>query len=208
MEDKIEHKIPPFLPISIAFIGDRRLKRLNKDLPNCQGIGIVFSIFLELIKEKNLSYPLDEIDILADEINTSVALTATVIKNYNLFDFFEDNSGKKFFSTDLKILLEPYYKKVEVNRQNAKLGAKKKELKIKNQLLELDKKLSTNDSNQRPQSDGSANVMDYNLNNIKKESNPEYEQDENENYVNIDGKKIPRYITRLGNGVANDFGVS
>lgn len=34
------------------------------------------------------------------------------------------------------------------------------------QLLELDKKLSTNDSNQRPQSDGSANVMDYNLNNI------------------------------------------
>ena len=125
-----------------------------------------------------------------------------------MFDFFEDNSGKKFFSTDLKILLEPYYKKVEVNRQNAKLGAKKKELKIKNQLLELDKKLSTNDSNQRPQSDGSANVMDYNLNNIKKESNPEYEQDENENYVNIDGKKIPRYITRLGNGVANDFGVS
>lgn len=208
MEDKIEHKIPPFLPISIAFIGDRRLKRLNKDLPNCQGIGIVFSIFLELIKEKNLSYPLDEIDILADEINTSVELTATVIKNYNLFDFFEDNSGKKFFSTDLKILLEPYYRKVEVNRQNAKLGAKKKELKIKNQLLELDKKLSTNDSNQRPQSDGSANVMDYNLNNIKKESNPEYEQDENENYVNIDGKKIPRYITRLGNGVANDFGVS
>ncbi|WP_041962414.1 hypothetical protein [Sulfurospirillum cavolei] len=208
MEDKIEHKIPPFLPISIAFIGDRRLKRLNKDLPNCQGIGIVFSIFLELIKEKNLSYPLDEIDILADEINTSVELTATVIKNYNLFDFFEDNSGKKFFSTDLKILLEPYYRKVEVNRQNAKLGAKKKELKIKNQLLELDKKLSTNDSNQRPQSDGSANVMDYNLNNIKKESNPEYEQDENENYVNIDGKKIPRYITRLGSGVANDFGVS
>lgn len=108
----------------------------------------------------------------------------------------------------MKILLEPYYRKVEVNRQNAKLGAKKKELKIKNQLLELDKKLSTNDSNQRPQSDGSANVMDYNLNNIKKESNPEYEQDENENYVNIDGKKIPRYITRLGSGVANDFGVS
>ena len=54
MEDKIEHKIPPFLPISIAFIGDRRLKRLNKDLPNCQGIGIVFSIFLELIKEKKM----------------------------------------------------------------------------------------------------------------------------------------------------------
>lgn len=27
MEDKIEHKIPPFLPISIAFIGNRRLKR-------------------------------------------------------------------------------------------------------------------------------------------------------------------------------------
>lgn len=194
MEDKIEHKIPPFLPISIAFIADRRLKRLNKDLPNCQGVGIVFSIFLELVKEKNLSYPLDDIDILADEINTSVALTTTVIKKYNLFDFFEDKTGKKFFSTDLKILLEPYYRKVEINRQNAKLGAKKKELKIKNQLLELDKKFSANDSSQQPQSDGSANVIEYNLNNIKKEN----KQDEDENYINIDGEKIPRYVTHLG----------
>lgn len=169
MEAKFEHKIPPFLPISISFIGDRRLKRLNKDLPNCQGIGIVFSIFLELVKEKNLSYPVDDIDMLADQIDTSIALTTTVIHNYNLFDFFEDTSGKKFFSTDLKILLEPYFKKVEINRQNAKLGAKKKELKIKNQLLELEKlekKLSASDSNQRPQSDGSANLI--NLNNINK----------------------------------------
>lgn len=168
MEDKIEHKIPPFLPISIAFIGDRRLKRLNKDLPNCQGIGIVFSIFLELVKEKNLSYPLDDIDILADEINTSVALATTVIHNYNLFDFFEDTSGKKFFSTDLKILLEPYFKKVEINRQNAKLGVKQKELKIKNQILEVEQKLSVYDSSQRPLSDGSANVIECNLNNINK----------------------------------------
>ena len=105
-------------------------------------------------------------------------------------------------------MLEPYYRKVEINRQNAKLGVKKKELKIKNQILEVEQKLSIHDSSKRPLSDGSANVMDYNLNNIKKESNPEYEQDENENYVNIDGKKIPRYITRLGSGVANDFGVS
>lgn len=194
MEDKIEHKIPPFLPISIAFIGDRRLKRLNKDLPNCQGIGIVFSIFLELVKEKNLSYPLEDIDILADEINTSAALTTTVIKNYDLFDFFEDESGKKFFSTDLKILLEPYYRKVEINRQNAKLGAKKKELKIKNQLLALDKKLSTNDSSQRPQSDGSANVMDCNLNNIdkKRKQIPILDIKENEDNVVV---TYPRYWT-------------
>lgn len=191
MKDKIEHKIPPFLPISIAFIGDRRLKRLNKDLPNCQGIGIVFSIFLELVKERNLSYPLDDIDILADEINTSVALATTVIHNYNLFDFFEDKSGKKFFSTDLKILLEPYFKKVEINRQNAKLGAKKKELKIKNQLIELEKKLSTGDSSQQPQSDGSANLI--NLNNINKKGRiPILDIRENEDNVVV---TYPRYWT-------------
>lgn len=190
MKEKIEHKIPPFLPISIAFIGDRRLKRLNKDLPNCQGIGIVFSIFLELVKDKNLSYPLDDIDILADEINTSVALTATVIKNYNLFDFYKDKSGKKFFSTDLKILLEPYYRKVETNRQNAKLGAKKKELRIKNQLLELEQKLSVYDSSQRPQSDGSANLI--NLNNINKKRIPILDVQENGDNVVV---TYPRYWT-------------
>ena len=190
MKDKIEHKIPPFLPISIAFIGDRRLKRLNKDLPNCQGIGIVFSIFLELVKDKNLSYPLEDIDILADEINTSVALTATVIKNYNLFDFYKDKSGKKFFSTDVKILLEPYYRKVETNRQNAKLGAKKKELRIKNQLLELEQKLSVYDSSQRPQSDGSANLI--NLNNINKKGIPILDVQENGDNVVV---TYPRYWT-------------
>ena len=62
-----------------------------------------------------------------------------------MFDFFEDNSGKKFFSTDLKILLEPYYRKVEINRQNAKLGVKQKELKIKNQIQEVEQKLSVYD---------------------------------------------------------------
>lgn len=190
MKDKIEHKIPPFLPISIAFIGDRRLKRLSKDLPNCQGIGIVFSIFLELVKDKNLSYPLEDIDILADEINTSVALTATVIKNYNLFDFYRDKSGKKFFSTDLKILLEPYYRKVETNRQNAKLGAKKKELRIKNQLLELEQKLSVYDSSQQPQSDGSANLI--NLNNINKKGIPILNVQENGDNVVV---TYPRYWT-------------
>lgn len=194
MEDKVEHKIPPFLPISITFIGDRRLKRLNKDLPNCQGIGIVFSIFLELVKEKNLSYPLDDIDILADQINTSIALTTTVIKNYNLFDFFEDKSGKKFFSTDLKILLEPYYRKVEINRQNAKLGVKQKELKLKNQLLELEQKLSVYDSSQRPLSDGSANVIDCNLNNLNKIKKhiPILGVERNEKHVIV---TYPRYWT-------------
>lgn len=194
MEDKYEHKIPPFLPISFAFIGDRRLKRLNKDLPNCQGIGIVFSIFLELVKEKNLSYPLDDIDILADQINTSIALTTTVIKNYDLFDFFEDKSGKKFFSTDLKILLEPYYKKVEINRQNAKIGVKQKELKLKNQLLELEQKLSVYDSGQRSLSDGSANVIDCNLNNLNKIEKhiPILDVEKNEKHVIV---TYPRYWT-------------
>lgn len=150
------HKIPPYFPLALTLVeGDRRIKRLNRDLPNCQGLGILVSIFFQLMKSKDMSYPVDDIDILAADINTSIALTTTVINAFSLFQFYESVNGKMFFSVDLNSALQPYFDKIEINSQNAKKGAEKRKEKAEKQVQQLENKLSAKDSTQRPLSNGS-----------------------------------------------------
>jgi len=153
----MNNKTPRYLPLDLNFIKDNRIKRLCKDIPNCSGFGMVVGLFFYLAKEKNLKCRLDDLDLIADELRTSVPLLKTIIKSYGLFSIVEEN-GEKFFSIYLNELLLPYFDKCEQNSINARIGVEKRRLKKQKQLDELYKlRLSYHNSSQQTLNDCSAN---------------------------------------------------
>ena len=96
---------------------DRKLKRVQKEL-GLEGYAIYFQL-LEILREQiDFMYPLEDIDLLADEIGTSEPKVRTVICNYQLFDVIDD----KFFSIKQIYYLQPYIEKT----QRARLAAQKR----------------------------------------------------------------------------------
>ena len=96
---------------------DRKLKRVQKEL-GLEGYAIYFQL-LEILREQiDFMYPLEDIDLLADEIGTSEPKVRTVICNYQLFDVIDD----KFFSIKQIYYLQPYIEKTE----RARLAAQKR----------------------------------------------------------------------------------
>lgn len=96
---------------------DRKLKRVQKEL-GLEGYAIYFQL-LEILREQiDFMYPLEDIDLLADEIGTSEPKVRTVICNYQLFEVIDD----KFFSIKQIYYLQPYIEKT----QRARLAAQKR----------------------------------------------------------------------------------
>ena len=88
---------------------DRKIKRIQKDL-GLEGYGIFFMLLEVLREQTDLSYPVTDIDLLADEFGTSSAKVEVIVKSYGLFDVDEENN---FFSPKLLFYLEPYFKMKE-----------------------------------------------------------------------------------------------
>lgn len=88
---------------------DRKLKRVIKEL-GVEGYGIYFMLLEVLREQTDFRFPLNDLDLLADEFNTSEQKIRTVICNYNLFDLDE---SENFFSIKLIFYLQPYIEKVE-----------------------------------------------------------------------------------------------
>ena len=96
---------------------DRKIKRLRKQL-GVEGYGIYFMV-LEILREQTeFKYPIEDIDLIADEIQTSDAKVEAVIKNYSLFKI-DDN---KFFSSKLIQFLNPYLETKKRNKINGIKG--------------------------------------------------------------------------------------
>jgi len=101
---------------------DRKVKRLRKEL-GVEGYGIFFML-LEILREQtDFKFPTEDIDLLADEFNTSEQKIRTVITNYQLFDFDED---EMFFSPKLLLYLEPYFRMKEQRSLAGKASAEKR----------------------------------------------------------------------------------
>lgn len=195
------YRIPAYMPIDSILIEDIRMKRLLKDMPNCSGIGIVFGLFFHLLKNEKQQCRYDDIDIIADELRTSIPMVVTVIENYGFFSIFEDDLGKKFFSPALDKALMPYFEKCEKNSVSAKIGAEKRKIKLENQKEEL-RQLSLDDSSQRPLSECSAKRIEENRKEKKKTKNKiieknlstREEKEERENFSNfktsLQGKEV------------------
>ena len=96
---------------------DRKLKRVQKEL-GLEGYAIYFQL-LEVLREQiDFRYPLQDIDLLADEMGTSEPKVNAIIFNYDLFNIEDD----KFFSIKQIYYLQPYIEKT----QRARLAAQKR----------------------------------------------------------------------------------
>lgn len=103
---------------------DRKIKRLRLEL-GIEGYGIYFMLLETLRDQHDLCYPMQDIDLLADEFGTSEQKVRVVVCNYGLFDVSEDNS---FFSPRLLIYLEPYFKAKQQRIEAGKASALKRQL--------------------------------------------------------------------------------
>ncbi len=97
---------------------DRKLKRVQKEL-GLEGYAIYFQL-LEILREQlDFKYPIQDIDLLADEIGTSEPKVKTIIYNYDLFTI--EDSGV-FFSLKQIVYLQPYIEKTD----RARIAARKR----------------------------------------------------------------------------------
>ena len=92
---------------------DRKIRRLRKQL-GIEGYGIYFMILEVLRDQVDFKYPVEDIDLLADEFGTSEEKVNVVIHQYKLFNIDKDS---KFFSPKFLVYLGPYLKMKEQRRQ-------------------------------------------------------------------------------------------
>jgi len=97
---------------------DRKIRRVRKEL-GPEGYGIFFMLLEVLRDQSDFRYPIEDMDLLADEFGTSEQKVRTVVTNYQLFDVDEK---EQFFSPKLQVYLQPYLEK----SQRAKLAAEKR----------------------------------------------------------------------------------
>lgn len=101
---------------------DRKIKRLRLQL-GVEGYGIYFMLLETLRDQHDLRYPIDDLDLLADEFGTSVQKVQAVVFNYSLFELEDD---EKFFSPRLLLYLEPYFKAKQQRIEAGKASALKR----------------------------------------------------------------------------------
>jgi len=103
---------------------DRKIRRLRKEL-GVEGYGIYFMLLETLREQQDLMYPLEDIDLLAEEFGVSEAKVRVAICNYELFEVDEE---QKFFSPKMLVYLEPYFRMKEQRKIAGKASAEKRML--------------------------------------------------------------------------------
>jgi hypothetical protein len=101
---------------------DRKIRRLRKDL-GVEGYGIYFMLLETLREQQDLMYPLEDLDLLAEEFGIAEAKLKVTIFNYGLFEIDED---QKFFSPKMLVYLEPYFRMKEQRKLAGQKSAEKR----------------------------------------------------------------------------------
>jgi hypothetical protein len=106
---------------------DRKIRRPRKEL-GTEGYGIYFMLLETLREQQDLMYPLEDLDLLAEEFDVSEAKVRVAICNYGLFEIDEE---EKFFSPKMLVYLEPYFKMKEQRKiAGQKSADKRKSIEI------------------------------------------------------------------------------
>lgn len=93
---------------------DRKILRLRKVL-GIEGYGIYWMLIETLALQENFSYPLKDIDLLADDFGSSVEKVEAVVRQFELFQI---DSDAKFFSLSLIARMQKYLDLSEKARRN------------------------------------------------------------------------------------------
>ena len=96
-----------YFPHFVGSRHDRKIKRVRKQL-GLEGYGIFFMLLEVLREQSDLRYPIEDIDLLADEFDTSEQKIRVVICNYGLFEI---DQNELFFSPKQIEYLQPYFAK-------------------------------------------------------------------------------------------------
>jgi hypothetical protein len=107
---------------------DRKIKRVLKEL-GIEGYGIYFMLLEVLREQTDFKYPLNELDLLADEFGTSEQKVRIIVCNYGLFQVDEFQS---FFSLKLIEFMQPYLKMKEQRSLAGKASAAKRTQRLLN----------------------------------------------------------------------------
>lgn len=116
---------------------DRKVKRIIKDL-GIEGYGIYFMILEVLREQTEFKYPIEDIDLLADEFGCSEAKLKAVVSKYDLFKAYKNH----FTSPKLILFLQPY-----LERSKRARAAANKRWKNVNSSLENPSKKINKDAN-------------------------------------------------------------
>ena len=170
--------IPPNFLFPSNFRNKRNIKRLIKDF-YIQGYGIAVYLLEILAETEEHKYPLNDIDLIADELKVSIPTLQEIIKSYGLFEIIQEGEYK-FFSPPLNQWLEPYYKQIEQRKIAAQISVNSRKIKQQKQLLEL----SQIDSTQRPLNDRLT---------IKEESKEESKNAKQYSYTEDDNEKWKKW---------------
>lgn len=126
---------------------NRMMKRAMKDLPGGVGYGAIVLTMERLRCEPDFSYPIKDLDLLADEFDISLPILQTVVSNYG---FFEIKDNELLISPTLNTLMKPYQERKRQASIAGKISAQKRKIKQEKQLKEL----SLVDSAERSYNDG------------------------------------------------------
>ena len=99
-------RTPPNFLFPTNFRNGKNIKRIIKDF-NVQGYGIAVYLLETLAETEGHQYPINDIDLLADEMKVSVPVINTVINAYGLFQIIVDEDGSQFISSHLNQWQEP-----------------------------------------------------------------------------------------------------
>ncbi len=96
-----------YFPHYINARNDRKIRRLRKEL-GVEGYGIFYMLLEVLREQSDLRYPIEDIDLLAEDFGTSEQKIKVVIYHYDLFMVDKD----EFFYSPKQIeYLQPYFAK-------------------------------------------------------------------------------------------------
>lgn len=183
-------KTPPNFLFPSNFRNGKNVKRLIKDF-NVQGYGIAVYLLETLAETEGHQYPINDIDLLADEMKVSVPIINTVINAYGLFEIVEREDGTQFISAQLNKWLDPYYTKVEKLSMAGKISALRKKQKQEEQLKQLS---LSNSSKHMLNTSSTINKLINKRNKEKNLSNKLDEENERESFQNfkkeLQGKEV------------------
>lgn len=164
---------------------DRKIKRLRKEL-GVEGYGIYFMLLEVLREQKDMRYPLSDVDLIADEFNTSEQKIITVIKSYELFEI---DDQEKFFSPKMLVYLEPYFRMKEQRRIAGIESGKKRKANLLQEMNDrsTDNEQPFNENEQRKEKESKVNKSKENESKVKYIPVSEFEN------ISIEEKKLEEF---------------
>jgi hypothetical protein len=129
-----------YFPHYINARNDRKVRRLRKEL-GVEGYGIFYMLLEVLREQSDLRYPMEDIDLLAEDFGTSEPKVKVVICNYGLFNIDKNDF---FFSPKQIEYLKPYFAKSKRAKHAALLRWGKLDTELDANAMQMHSKSNAN----------------------------------------------------------------